>query len=311
MLKYLLVYTAIVFCASITFAVLQRQDRKINSNQIHNRHSSAPQTCGFTGNSDIYGLGIRLGIYLQWIAALISKRYLVSSRSEILRELLDVNTIFSLAIFIATVILPTEAQGVEVLIMLHFYFGNTYIISYEQLLRGRHAQGLTFFGTLATISITTGMSAYAIYYWFHGLDLLSGTGCGSFAFLFAKVRLEGRARTFFKLAAVVNMIVWGTGFLLLSCYAVPWLLAGLFGITVHNTKYGLKKLFSMILNKDVEIEAPWRRTSRGHSRYILGLYMGKLGAPKPERERQPGWPADADEGKGRLMSGSQHDNPVV
>ena len=281
-------------------------------NRIQHRQTSASQTCGFTGNSDIYGLGIRLGVYLQWVAALIS---VVSSRATILRELLDVNTIFSLAIFIATVVLQTQyagsAQGIEILIMLHIYFCNTYAVSYEQLLKRWRAQESTFFGILATLCITTGMSAYAIYYWFYGLDLFPDVDCGSFAFLFAKVRLEGPARTFFKSVAVVNMVIWGVGFLLLSCYAIPSLLAPLFMVMFYNTKYGLQKLFSRIINAHAEIEAPWRKASNGHSRYVIGLYMSTLGAPMDVRERQPIWSATPDGNRGLLMSMSVRANPVL
>ncbi|KAL9125609.1 MAG: hypothetical protein Q9217_005206 [Psora testacea] len=305
----------IILCASIIFARLHQQDGVSTPGHIHHRRIIHPQPCGFTGNSDIYGLGIRLGVYLQWVAALISKQYLVSSRAGIMRELLDVNTIFSLAIFIATVVLSTDhggsAHGVEILIMLHIYFGSTYIISYEQLLRGRHGQGLTFFGVLATICITTGMSAYAIYYWFHGLDLLPRTECGSFAFLFAKVRLEGPVKTFFKFAAVINMIVWGSGFLLLWCYAIPVLISGLFKVGFYNAKYGLHMLFKHVFGTKGDVEAPWRQTSRGHLRHVVGLYMGYLGAPRSEREVKPGWPANLGEDKVWLESRSKQDNPIV
>ena len=103
------------------------------SNSLRRRQLPLSPNCGFPGNSDAYGLGIRLGIYLQWTSALISKHYLVASNAQILRELLDVNTIFCLAIFIATALLSTQsdshgARGAEILIMLHIYFGNTYII---------------------------------------------------------------------------------------------------------------------------------------------------------------------------------------
>ncbi|AEO54521.1 hypothetical protein MYCTH_2297171 [Thermothelomyces thermophilus ATCC 42464] len=35
--------------------------------------ASSESTCGFEGNSDIYGLGIRVGIYLQWLAAIAAE----------------------------------------------------------------------------------------------------------------------------------------------------------------------------------------------------------------------------------------------
>lgn len=33
------------------------------------------QTCGFEGNSDIYGLGLRLGIYLQWATSIFAENF--------------------------------------------------------------------------------------------------------------------------------------------------------------------------------------------------------------------------------------------
>ncbi len=41
--------------------------------------------CGFEGNPDLYGLGIRLGVYFQLIASLIANNY----HSEIMQDALD------------------------------------------------------------------------------------------------------------------------------------------------------------------------------------------------------------------------------
>ena len=58
----------------------------------------AQQAClGLTGDPDLYGLGIRIGIYLQWISSLLTNVLIPSGVSDSL----DTNSIFLFAIFIA------------------------------------------------------------------------------------------------------------------------------------------------------------------------------------------------------------------
>lgn len=81
---------------------------------------------GFEGNSDLYGLGIRLGIYLQWTSSLLTNVFLPSAVSDSL----DTNSIFLFAIFIAIACASTTAGGLrpaEAFIMLQLCFG--YILS--------------------------------------------------------------------------------------------------------------------------------------------------------------------------------------
>ena len=323
MLQRLCIHLALIFCVYLSIATLWkipiRERGDLPLEDLHLPRRTTAQACGFPGNSDTYGLGIRLGVYLQWVSALISKQFLVASNAEVLRELIDVNTIFSLAIFIATVLWSSEyvapvdstVHGVEILIMLHIYFGNTYIISYEHLLRSNNGRGLTFFGITATIFITAGMSCYAIYYWFYALDILPGTGCGNFAFLFAKVGIYGPARTFFKIASVINMLIWGSGFLLLAGWAIPYLLLGLIRMLYYSTKHAIQILMKWLSGSEAEVSAPWRDTNKGHARYVVGVYMGMLGAPKGERELQAGWRKYEIDQENFFTAKMKKENPIV
>ncbi|KAI9737563.1 MAG: hypothetical protein M1834_009718 [Cirrosporium novae-zelandiae] len=54
---------------------------------------------GFQGNSDLYGFGIRLGIYLQWISSLLANAFV----PDMMPSALDTNSTFLFAIFIAIV----------------------------------------------------------------------------------------------------------------------------------------------------------------------------------------------------------------
>ncbi len=74
----------------------------------------------FEGNADFYGLGIRIGIYLQWVSAWLSM--LLDPESA--ERVLDANSAFVFTLVIATIIFARHnAAGVEIYIMLQILFG--------------------------------------------------------------------------------------------------------------------------------------------------------------------------------------------
>jgi hypothetical protein len=78
--------------------------------------------CGFVGNSDFYGLGIRLGVYMQWLASLIAYASLPGER----RGLACGYAIFSFALAIALLILAFQKEctfEAEVIVVLFIFFG--------------------------------------------------------------------------------------------------------------------------------------------------------------------------------------------
>ncbi len=77
---------------------------------------------GFMGNTDLYGLGIRTGLYLQWISALLANNLL----PDIRQELQKIYLVFSLAIYLATIIASfakTCTFSIEIEIMYWMYLG--------------------------------------------------------------------------------------------------------------------------------------------------------------------------------------------
>ncbi|KAI1780855.1 hypothetical protein F4818DRAFT_397069 [Hypoxylon cercidicola] len=75
------------------------------------------------GNPDFYGLGIRIGVYLQWISVWVS--VVVDPRSA--QSVYDINSVFVFAILVATMVAtfadPPTIQPVETHIMLQFALG--------------------------------------------------------------------------------------------------------------------------------------------------------------------------------------------
>lgn len=62
------------------------------------RQNKASCGRGFAANMDLYGLGIRTSIYLQWDSALLAKNILLSARQEFQK----LYSAFSIAIYLAT-----------------------------------------------------------------------------------------------------------------------------------------------------------------------------------------------------------------
>ena len=166
-------------------------------------------TCSYVGNSDVYGLGIRVGIYLQWISALISKTFL---SQEGLRDVLNDNAIFLLAIFLATVLLVTDTisgvHQVDILIMLHIFFGSIYTIFYDARIRKWIDSVSSFLGIVFKSGTATGMAAIGIWYWFYAINIPENSGCSTYAFLFGRVGLYGSHTIMaFKAFSVLNLFI--------------------------------------------------------------------------------------------------------
>lgn len=77
--------------------------------------------CGFEGNPDTYGLGVRLGAYLSWASITIASTFFPSAR----KDLLDALVIFSIAFFAAIIMesLDPETYTVELIVMGYIFFG--------------------------------------------------------------------------------------------------------------------------------------------------------------------------------------------
>ena len=77
---------------------------------------------GFAGNPDIYGLGVRLGIYLQWLSCLLANHRLPDTRSALAQAYM----IFLTAICAAVVVMPVQSTctfAIEIVILYYMFYG--------------------------------------------------------------------------------------------------------------------------------------------------------------------------------------------
>ncbi len=213
-------YPSIYFIACLCLVCLLFVNRQLQAISTPNKapslnffkvRQSNNTSQGYDGNFDIYGLGIRLGIYFQWAGAVLLKWF--RGEPEVLRDLLNENGVFLLAIFIASIIFCTvgtdSPHAVDILILLHIFFGSTYIIMFDANVSDSLEKISSFWGILIKYMTTSGMAFFGVWYWFVELDRLPAIpGTGNYGFLFTKVAVRGRVLVFFKFLSILNLFIW-------------------------------------------------------------------------------------------------------
>lgn len=123
----------------------------------HNRVLLNQRQCqsGFQGNADLYGLGIRLGVYMQWVACVIANQIL-GDHGWVLRQACF---IFSVAICITIVILTFQQAcifSLEIVILHIMFYGGDKISRRPpprtwNALRSRRVTWLGFFTVVSRL----------------------------------------------------------------------------------------------------------------------------------------------------------------
>ncbi|KAJ8106008.1 hypothetical protein OPT61_g9828 [Boeremia exigua] len=169
-------------------------------------------SCAIEGNSDFYGLGIRIGIYLQWVTALLANWF----STKAISGNLETNTIFLLAVLVAIIVSTVQegVQSAELIVLLQLAFGFVFSILSIWGHRIRPRKGdepirLPLLGSFFRLIITTAVSAYGFWFWFGGLEKRhDNRDCSVFTFAIAKVDTAGGVRTFFQIQSVVILLAY-------------------------------------------------------------------------------------------------------
>lgn len=104
-----------VFAAFLTFPFLSNSYPiipKSNFSPTLALNLRSSEKCGFVGNNDIYGIGIRIGIYTQ-IFAVWFANYFLLSQAQILRDSITVFTVALLALSLMFVYSPSSSYAAE------------------------------------------------------------------------------------------------------------------------------------------------------------------------------------------------------
>ncbi|KAL9112368.1 MAG: hypothetical protein Q9187_007776 [Circinaria calcarea] len=167
-------------------------------------------TCGFPGNSDIYGVGIRIGYYTQALAAWHANFFFLREA----KGLRAVNGLFLLALVIVVLIYAHNAQdthAIEVFLLMQigFCLGSVSIMDSTKY-SSRYLRLSKENSIIRLVLFNFGL-AYNLYFWWFGLEILQETPCGTYAFYFVRANLYGSMRTVMKVFAIAGL-VWRTIF---------------------------------------------------------------------------------------------------
>jgi hypothetical protein len=154
------------------------------------------QPCPFNGNSDIYGIGVRIGLYAQWVATLLVTLF-DPEEEETFRV---VNLIIQSSIFLGICQQASyETNAVEPIITLFLMCGSLSSLTGDGIGYFSHVSGV--FRAL----FYTALSAYCCWFWFVGLDKMTRPGCEEIAF-FGRTSINGWFRSLAKALSVFGLI---------------------------------------------------------------------------------------------------------
>lgn len=173
-----------------------------------NETRESQKKCGFSGNSDLYGIGIRLGYYTQALSVWFAN-YFVLSEAKVLRS---VNLLFLVALFIALAWLshqPQQTYAIEVFLLLRLLFATWYVGVLDRSRFNKKHEQKRIVRILFRECALLGMLSYAVWFAWVGLDRMEKTPCGTWIFFAAKLNLYGRYRSAYKVLSI-SALSFGT-----------------------------------------------------------------------------------------------------
>ena len=188
-----------------------------------------PNLCPVEGNPDLYGLGIRLGIYFQLISTSLTNRLL----PEETLSAWDTNSMFLLAVFAAVSKSTVNGtiQYVEAYVMLQLMFAflictfpKGIISLMRSTLRGmtvgfsqrdrellKAYQRSSFLGAQWRSALAAAVACYNLWFWFR---FERSSSCEVYIFLFTRVASSSGGQDFYRVFAVLYLMAQSTNYLM-------------------------------------------------------------------------------------------------
>ncbi|EXJ70502.1 uncharacterized protein A1O5_06571 [Cladophialophora psammophila CBS 110553] len=204
---------------------------------------STEQGCPISGNSDYYGLGVRMGIYSQWMTSWIANNFLCE---EIIGSL-ETNSIFLLALFSTVFFYSVRKDQIRVVdvLVIHqmcvgFLFSIMSLWGYRTMYYKTEGPGgrrhFGGFGTHFRLILMSMITLYGVWFWAKGIDVLSPcdrrTACGGLQLsFFGPLRVESWVTRGINLAMAIVAALY---------YAVMAIVAGIAGVVYVMRKWKRK-----------------------------------------------------------------------
>jgi hypothetical protein len=192
------------------------EPRQLSRYQLEQRD----EECGFAGNPDLYGLGIRLGVYLQWISSLVVWAWYPDGSANLMQTYLVFLFAIMIVVLVSTV-KDTPIWAVEIVVLTYIVFGGVYSMVYQIVTR-RKARRLVEPSPgmmLALYCLLSAATLYCSWFWLRGIHgHMLATPCGSYMFFFRKFSVYDPAITKFfgALSVFFSILFVPAAFLYLS-----------------------------------------------------------------------------------------------
>lgn len=181
--------------------------------------------CGFAGNSDIYGIGIRIGYYSQALAVWFAN-YFYLGEVKVLRA---VNNLFIFALLVAGAIYAAEARSIyaiEAFLLLNIGICIGFVgVLESSRYTPRYIRTSQERLVVRTVIVNVGL-IFNVCYWWRGLDVMRPTPCSeadglpendvrtlttsmrntNICFFVLKTNLYGWARTFMRIHSLTGLL---------------------------------------------------------------------------------------------------------
>ncbi|KAH7165707.1 hypothetical protein EDB81DRAFT_780205 [Dactylonectria macrodidyma] len=168
------------------------------------------QSCNLEGNPDLYGIGVRIGLYAQWMATLLVT--LFDPRSE--GPYRVINLIMQCAIFLGLCIDSTNGgTAVGSVIAQILLCGSL------SSLTGNGISHAGSFSGIFRVLFYTALSSYGCWFWFTGVDQMRTPECSEEIVFFGRASINGPFRDFGKAASIIGIVI-SVGLIGWNIYAV-------------------------------------------------------------------------------------------
>jgi hypothetical protein len=188
------VFVLFAFAGMYILPVQPLASTHAQSSDVFPRSTSDPQ-CGFEGNNDIYGIGIRIGVYAQILAVWFAN-YFLFSEAQVLR---DSVSIFSVALLIVALLYaasPQDVFAVEGFVLLQ-------ILAWSCIMgvraKSSYSKGIFSRGSLIRKLVCEIVNLVNIglhvWFWWVGVEQMKKTPCGTYMMMYVlKTGMLGWAR---------------------------------------------------------------------------------------------------------------------
>lgn len=220
------VQSRFLFLAFILLVYASRAAAASTSQSIPKRQADGNIKCGFQGNNDAYGLGIRLAMYIQWITCLLTSCFFEGRGPSVIL----ITTCFRLSMIIAllylTILQGSNMQVSEAYLMLMICVGGVNSSDMPDLSlmhrpdrKGAEAHTAALGIVIQSILLLV-LTTYTLWFLFTGMDSMQHPPCSRSGFFLARVDLYHWIRTFYEVTYVLGISVF---LLTVVVFIIPYL----------------------------------------------------------------------------------------